>query len=77
MGDITQDDKTYNMVPDSGRHRCELRRKRRGKPRIGDRADCSCGREYIFTDGALGGWQPLAQPDEPLSARPRKSMLRS
>ena len=30
------------------RHRCTLRRSRRGKPRVGERASCECGAEYLL-----------------------------
>lgn len=52
------DDETVPTRP----HRCgspsALKRKRRGRPRAGEQAECSCGREYVWTEGAFAQWLP-------------------
>lgn len=61
MSDIHQDDKPWNLVDDRRPHRCVPVRKRRGRLRLGERADCSCGVEYVWMDSRIGGpqWLPI------------------
>lgn len=41
-------------------HRCDLKRSRRGKPRLGERASCECGAEFMYVDTRFGrDWSPI------------------
>lgn len=53
MSDLGDDEQT----PDRG-HRCRPAPTRRGKPRLGDRADCSCGRAFIWVTTPFQQWKP-------------------
>lgn len=64
MSDIGQEDKPWNMITDAGRHRCDPKRKRRGKPREGDRSSCACGIEYVYSNSPFGmQWLPTSADD--------------
>lgn len=66
MSDIEQDTKGY-MVNGGGRHRCTIKPKRRGRPRLGDRGDCVCGIEYVWAGERFPQWTPAAITDDPIS----------